>query len=264
MTKVHHSEVKIEYVRRALWLLPVVLIFFIGNAQGQIPARRSEVTFVGGMQQDSLFILPATWVLSDSLFVFRNNKQQSEFSDWRRTAAGNSIWLYRPLLVGDTLRIEFGYLPFPVIRSYARHRLREISVTTPSGDTVQTYEEVPVLQQRDENWSELSKSGSLLRSISIGTNQDMAMESALNLQLTGKVGKDVEVVAALTDQSSPIEPEGTTETIQELDKVYVQVRSPHLRGTLGDYTLDLPGGRYDTYTRKLSGLQAEALFPNAN
>ncbi len=264
MTKVHHSEAKIECVRRAFWLLPIVLVFFVGTVYGQIPARRGNITFVGGMQQDSLFVLPATWVLPDSLFVFRNDKQQSEFSDWRRTAAGNSIWLYRPLLLGDSLKIEFSYLPFPVIRSYARHRLREVSVTTPSGDTLKTYKEIPALREHDPNWSELNKSGSLLRSISIGTNQDMAMESALNLQLTGKVGKDVEVVAALTDQSSPIEPEGTTETIQELDKVYVQVRSPHLRGTLGDYTLDLPGGRYDTYTRKLSGIQMEALFPNVN
>jgi hypothetical protein len=39
------------------------------------------------------------------------------------------------------------------------------------------------------------------------------------------------------------------------------VRSPHLGGTLGDYTLDLPGGQYDSYTRKLSGVQGVAEWP---
>jgi hypothetical protein len=241
-----------------------VLIFFVGVAQAQVSARHGKVAFVGGGHGDSLFVLPATWVLPESLFVFRNGKQQSEYSDWRRTAAGNAIWLYRPLLLGDSLAVEFRYLPYPMTRSYARHLLREVTVALPGGDTVKTYAEVPVRKSEQPGWSELRKSGSLLRSVSIGTDQDLAMESALNLQLSGRVGKDVDVVAVLTDQSSPIEPEGTTETLQELDKVYVQARSPHLSGTLGDYTLDLAGGHYDTYMRKLSGVQAMAYWPTTS
>lgn len=254
---------RIEHVRQALWLSLLVLVFSLGTAEGRSLVRHAEVTFVGGEHRDSLFVLPATWVLPESLFVFRNGKQQSEYSDWRRTTAGNAIWLYRPLLLSDTLAVKFRYLPYPMTRSYANHLLREVSVALPSGDTLRTLVEVPVPKSEEPDWSQLSKSGSLLRSISIGTDRDLAMESALNLQLSGKVGKDLDVVAVLTDQSSPIEPEGTTETLQELDKVYVQVRSPHLSGTLGDYTLDLPGGRYDTYTRKLSGVQARAHWPGA-
>ena len=252
-----------EHTRRVLWLLLSVLVFFVDLTHGQVPVRHGEVTFVSGGRQDSLFVLPATWVLPESLFVFRNGRQQSEYADWRRTSAGNAIWLYRRLLLGDTLQVEFQYLPFPITRSYAMHLLQEVSVALPSGDTMKTFEEITERESAEANWSELSKSGSLLRSVSIGTNQDLAMESALNLQLSGRVGKDVEVVAALTDQSSPIEPEGTTETLQELDKVYVQLRSPHLSGTLGDYTLELPGGRYDNYMRKLSGIQATAEWPGA-
>jgi hypothetical protein len=261
LAKLRDFVSRIEHVRRVFWASLPVLVLFVGMAQAQVSTRRGNMTFVGGGHGDSLFVLPATWVLPESLFVFRNGKQQSEYSDWRRTQAGNAIWLYRPLLLGDSLAVEFSYLPYPMTRSYARHLLREVTVALPGGDTVKTFAEVAVRESEQPGWSELRKSGSLLRSVSVGTDQDLAMESALNLQLSGKVGRDVDVVAVLTDQSSPIEPEGTTETLQELDKVYVQVQSPHLIGTLGDYTLDLPGGRYDTYVRKLSGVQAVARWP---
>ncbi|MFH1011602.1 MAG: hypothetical protein V1784_10265 [bacterium] len=250
-----------ERPKQVLWSSLLVLTLFVGAAQGQLSVRRGEATFIGSEQRDSLFVLPASWVLPESLFVFRNGKQQSEYSDWRTTAAGNGVWLYRPLLLQDTLRVEFRYLPFPITRTYAKYFLQETALISSSEETLATSKEVIPVRPAESSWSELNKSGSLLRSISIGTNQDLEMQSALNLQVSGKVGRDVEVVAALTDQSSPIEPEGTTETLQELDKVYVEVRSPHLAGTLGDYTLELPGGQWDTYARKLSGVEAVAQWP---
>ena len=94
----------------------------------------------------------------------------------------------------------------------------------------------------------------------VGTDQDLALESALSLQIDGRVGKNIDVVAVLSDQSTPIQPEGTTESLSELEKVYVSIRSPHLATTLGDYTVNLPGGQYDSYSRKLTGVFGEGNF----
>ncbi|MBK6766134.1 MAG: hypothetical protein IPG71_07360 [bacterium] len=115
-----------------------------------------------------------------------------------------------------------------------------------------------ITEASEPAWTSLRRTGSLVRSVQIGSNQDLAFESALALQVEGKVGSSVEIVAALSDQDLPIQPEGTTESIRELDKVFVTARSPNFEATVGDYELELPGQRFDRYARKLSGVRLGA------
>jgi hypothetical protein len=228
-----------------------------------LPLRSGSVTFTATAPRDTLFTLPVTWVVLDSVHVSRNGTPISEFADWRIAEPGNRIWIYRPLGPSDTLRVAYVYEPIPLYRSYVRHSLREIGRETTAHAAGDTSRMVPAFAPQSaalEGWSRLVKSGSLIRSVQVGTGQDLQLESALNLQVQGRVGRNVDVVAALTDQSTPIQPEGTTETLNELEKIFVSVRSPHLSTTLGDYTLDLPGGQYDGYTRKLTGVFGEANY----
>jgi hypothetical protein len=216
--------------------------------------------FFADTPRDTLFVLPVKWVILDSLAVYRNGEPIAELRDWRIVDPGNRIWVYRPLSAAETLRVEYVYQPFPLNRMYARHSLRELGRMTTRADSADTSRiavSPNVEESAPQEWSRLQKSGSLIRSVQVGTNQDLALESALNLQIEGRVGRNVDVVAALTDQSTPIQPEGTTETLNELEKVFVSVRSPRLAATLGDFTLDLPGGLYDSYSRKLTGVLAQ-------
>jgi hypothetical protein len=248
---------------RYLWPLFVLAAWIVPVTAQVLPFRPGVAQFAASGPRDTLFTLPVTWVVLDSVHVFRNGEPQSEYTAWRIAEPGNRIWVYRPLGPRDTLRIEYVYQPIPLARTYVRHSLREIGREGPSAEGVDTSRMVPAFRPESatlEGWSRLNKSGSLIRSVQIGTGQDLQLESALNLQLQGRVGKNVDVVAALTDQSTPIQPEGTTETLNELEKVYVSVRSPHLATTLGDYTLDLKGGQYDTYARKLTGVMGEANY----
>ena len=73
------------------------------------------------------------------------------------------------------------------------------------------------------------------------------------MQLAGKLTNDVDVTAALTDESSPIQPEGTTKTLQEFDKVFITIKSPHIAGTLGDFELSEQGTEFGVINRKLQG-----------
>ncbi len=200
---------------------------------------------------------------ADSIQIQKNGSWLEPLRDYRVVAPGHLIWLYSPLSLGDTLRVEYAYSPISLSRSYAHRSLRELTHYKAEQDSSAppiTFQSEPA----SSAWSNLRRSGSLVRSVQIGTNQDLAFESALSLQVEGKVGSNVDVVAALSDQNLPIQPEGTSESIRELDKVYVTARSPHFEATIGDYEFELSGRRYDAYARKLSGLNLGAKSHGAN
>lgn len=228
----------------------------VTTAQSILPVRFTTLEFTSS-QGDTLFELPALWLLTDSLRAERRGQVLEPLRDYRIVTPGSKLWLFAPLAPGDTLRVYAAYLPVPLLRSYARRSLRDLERFVPVRDTTVASSAFGTAGE-ESSWSALRRSGSLIRSVQIGTNQDLAFESALSLQVEGRVGSNVDVVAALSDQDLPIQPEGTTESIRELDKVYVTARSPNLEATIGDYELSWPGRRYDSYFRKLSGLQAGA------
>lgn len=112
--------------------------------------------------------------------------------------------------------------------------------------------------------SGIQKSGTLVRGFTVGTNKDFSLQSGLRLQLSGNLSEDIELVAALTDENTPIQPEGNTERLEELDKVFIQVKHPNATGTFGDYQLQQRFGEFGVVDRKLQGLMGEFQYENLN
>jgi hypothetical protein len=85
----------------------------------------------------------------------------------------------------------------------------------------------------------------------------------LRLQISGKLSDNTEVVAALTDQNTPIQPEGNTQTLNEIDKVFVQLKSDRFNATLGDFQIEYGGSEFARYGRKLQGARIALENPDA-
>ena len=110
----------------------------------------------------------------------------------------------------------------------------------------------------------IQKSGSIVRGFTVGTTKDFSLNSGLRLQMSGRVSDDVEIVAALTDENTPIQPEGNTERLDELDKVFIQIKHPNVTGTFGDYQLKQKFGEFGVIDRKLQGLNGEFSVSEVN
>ena len=57
-------------------------------------------------------------------------------------------------------------------------------------------------------------SGNYTRGLSLGSNQSLILNSALNLQLSGDLGDGITLTGAISDNQIPIQPDGNTRQIQ--------------------------------------------------
>ncbi len=99
----------------------------------------------------------------------------------------------------------------------------------------------------------LTRSGSISRGLTIGNNQDAVLNSSLNLQLAGKIGGNLELLAAITDENIPVQPEGNTQQLQEFDRVFIQLNDENHKLIAGDYDVRNPDGYFLRYFKKAQG-----------
>jgi hypothetical protein len=137
--------------------------------------------------------------------------------------------------------IQYNFLPFS-FQPFYRHK--NFSIHRDSINHRATVVATNVSPLSDIFGNELQKSGSIFRGFSVGSNRDLTLNSGFRLQFAGKLSSDVEILAALTDENTPIQPEGNTQTLQELDKVFVEIKGTNYEATLGDFYLDLVGSDF--------------------
>ncbi len=160
------------------------------------------------------------------------------------------------------MMVTYRVLPLNFKREYS---LRQIEIRRDSIGKEKTIIVPSSAQPFSDDFfgSGLQKSGSIVRGFSIGSNRGLSLNSGFRMQLAGKLAQDVDVTAALTDENSPLQPEGTTKTLQEVDKVYIEITYPRYSATLGDFNIQIDqkeGGEFGRLNRKLQGARGTASF----
>ncbi|MDE3058538.1 MAG: hypothetical protein KGJ59_11335, partial [Bacteroidota bacterium] len=216
------------------------------------------------MKRDSVMVLSHPLVIPHSEKVYLDSSELISGKDYfialspaRVIFNKNSI---EKLIAKDsTIFIYYNYFPFS-FQSVYRHRELFVIKDTSSGKEFFTTRRSQPLTLSNIFGSNLQKSGSIFRGFTIGSNQDLQLNSGFRLQMSGKLSKDIDIVAALTDENTPIQPEGNTQTLQEIDQVYVGLKSGNYGATLGDFYYNMSGGEFATINRKLQGAKGSGTF----
>ena len=138
----------------------------------------------------------------------------------------------------DTLIVTYQAIKIPILKEY-RKRSLITRYDEQRGDTIRVPQSVLSSFSPESIFgSNIEKSGTLVRGFTVGTTKDFTLNSGLRLQLAGRLSQDIEIVAALTDENTPIQPSGNTERLEELDKVFIQIKNPNAVGTFRDYQLN--------------------------
>ena len=114
----------------------------------------------------------------------------------------------------------------------------------------------PTNKATASKYGSLNTMGNVSRGIGFGNAQDVVVNSNLNLRLSGKLDNDIEVLAVISDENNPIQPEGNTQQIQDFDQVYITLKKDSASLTLGDFLMKRPSDSYFiNYYKRSRGLQ---------
>ncbi|WP_400193881.1 hypothetical protein [Hymenobacter sp. B81] len=105
----------------------------------------------------------------------------------------------------------------------------------------------------------INKTGNLTRGISFGNAQNVFVNSALNLQLEGKLTEQISLTANISDQNVPFQPEGNTQQLQEFDRIFITLAHPNWTLTAGDVVLR---NKPDYFLRFYKNVQGAAVEVN--
>jgi len=233
----------------------VLLLSSITLAQNKYLTVNVADTFRINLENE--YFLSAVSVVPFSENVLLNRKKLSR-PEYEINYPAKKISLSTDLQYSlfDTLVVKYQAVFIPLKKEY-KNKTLVVHYDDLHKDSILVAEEKSVkLTPESIFGANLKKSGAVIRGFTLGTNKDFSLTSGLRLQLSGKLSDDIEIVAALTDENTPIQPEGNSERLEELDKVFIQIRHPNAEGTFGDYDLITDIGEFGKIHRKLQGLKA--------
>lgn len=134
-------------------------------------------------------------------------------------------------------------------------------LTVPTGERPDAFKYVPPKISDDLfGMGGIEKSGSISRGILVGNNQDLSVNSALNLELNGKLTDKIGVQASVTDNNIPIQAGGNTLELQDFDQVFIKFFDDRQDLIAGDFTLLRPRSYFLNYYKKTKGISYNTRF----
>jgi hypothetical protein len=213
-----------------------------------------------GNKRCKWIVVPSGEFELDSLSVFPNSiqlnypKDSSVSIDYDINTNKASIKSNHRI---DSIHVCFSVLPYKLNRPYYKRDLSKYDSNATYREDYNYRRFLP--DKKEELFASpgINKTGNISRGISFGNNQNVFVNSVLNLQLEGKLTEDVSITAVISDQNIPFQPEGNTQQIQEFDKVYVQLKSKRTSLIAGDLVMKNGKSNFLKYYRNVQGAQAE-------
>lgn len=246
----------LPYFRSPIYFVSLWLLFLLCSVDALL-AQQTEWLW---KKLDQLEILKDTIVfnpgfISESIQLFRSNGDRdsvSQFTIIKNAGIRMNYWAFQ-----SDAHFWVAY-QIPIKDLFTSQKTSVSLLPKPDGSLAGSLVQKEAVFSSSTDLfgsSGIRKNGSLTRGVTVGSNQDASLESGLRLDLEGIVTDSVYIIANLTDQSTPIQPDGTTQNLREFDRVYIQLRSPRHKLEMGDIDVVFNKSSFAYLNRRLQGLQ---------
>ncbi|PWG06155.1 hypothetical protein [Polaribacter aquimarinus] len=104
----------------------------------------------------------------------------------------------------------------------------------------------------------LQTRGFITRGLTSGNNQNAVTNSSLDLEISGKLSKNVTLKANIFDTNIPIQQNGYSQNLSDFDRVYVEMFTDNWRVRAGDISLKNEESYFMPIGKQIAGLRVEA------
>jgi len=160
-------------------------------------------------------------------------------------------------LVHQKVHVRYQSFPFAIKKVYKRNLFPQQDKVQALDPTQGAKNEEPILDGDEQ--PTLQVAGSQTFGISVGSGRSLTQNQELRISVNGEVSENVSVIAMLSDQDLPIQPEGTTENIRDIDQKLIKITSPNVNATFGDFVGSLDDSDVQ-FPMALEGVSVEGNF----
>ncbi len=191
---------------------------------------------------DSFSIVPRTLFISGLDTSFFDLDEIDAKLTWKKPAPVDSVFV--------------SYRVFP-------YRLNDVARRYTYDSIMNNFKAEPFVYDRNSrrtatsgifDFGTMNYNGSFGRALSFGNNQDVVVNSQFNLQLSGMIGDSIEVAAAITDNNIPLQPDGTTQQLNEFDRVWLQFKKHGWEANLGDIDIRQNKNYFLNFYKRVQGI----------
>jgi len=226
----------------------VLLFVFLKDslAQGVTNIRQQKM-----MLNSDTILIDSLSLVPNSEIIFFGNKIL-DHSNYEIDYSKGLFIMNDKLLKGKEITLTYRVFPLSFDQAYEHKKITSIEEKKKTSRNPFLFEYIP--KNEDVFYlNGLNKSGSISRGVVFGNNQDLAVNSSLNLQLSGKISDEVNILASISDDNIPIQAEGNTQQLQEFDRVFIQLFSDSWKLTAGDFYLKRPKSYFMNFNKKVKG-----------
>ena len=231
------------------WNRLIPVIYFLNILAGQSVSTIDTVLLE--LDQDKIKL--NSFIVDSTFFLFHNGKL---VEDYQLNTVTGELELEETTSIGGLYHAAYRYFnkPLPIKIGPLYKSLPTLDSLIVNKDSTNIFPSKLQDNLQDEI-SNLATTGTIYRNLTLSPLGGSDFSGGLQLQLQGELSNDITVSGVLSDQSLPIQPDGTTQTLDEIDKVYLHVNHPIFQIMAGDIDYELQSGKYLMVSRKLEGLK---------
>ena len=227
----------------------------MNEASAQVPASPNQTSNFRSLTiaapgdsvlLDSLSIIPGTFVIHE----VDSSSYRLDFMN------AKLFWKTTPK--PDTIHVRYRVFPFKLNPVAQRMRYDSI-MNNMAASPYEFNNELSSTERGVFNFGNIKAEGSFGRQIAFGNSQDAVLNSTLNMQLSGMLGDSIEVQAAITDNNIPIQPDGSTQQLNEFDQVYLQFSKRNWKLNLGDIDIRQNQSYFLNFYKRLQGVAFQTI-----